>query len=128
MKVKEFLEVVPFSLIDGAKIYEMRWNENYQDYHSKFIGKTVGNKKDVEPYLDCELDYFDYETQWGEYYDSSIYIKMPKENIYEGLTAIFVQELFENGLFNIDEIAEKYTLSDKQKNALTNIYSEYFGD
>lgn len=53
---------------------------------------------------------------------------MPKENIYEGLTATLMQELFENGLFNIDEIAEKYTLSDKQKNALTNIYSEYFGD
>lgn len=79
MKVKEFLEVVPFSLIDYAKIYEKRWDENYQDYHSKFIDKRVKNKKDLESYYDCELDYFDYETQWGEYYDSAIYIKIPKE-------------------------------------------------
>lgn len=79
MKVKEFLEVVPFSLIDYAKIYEMVWNENYQDYDSKFVDKRVNNKKDLEQYLDCELDYFDYITQWGEYDDSAIYIKMPKE-------------------------------------------------
>ena len=79
MKVKEFLDVVTWNIIDYAKIYEMRWNENYQDYDSKYIDKRVKNKKDLEPYFDCELDYFDYETQWGEYDDSAIYIKMPKE-------------------------------------------------
>lgn len=79
MKVKEFLDVVTWNIIDYAKIYEMRWNENYQDYDSKYIDKRVKNKKDLEPYYDCELDYFDYETCWGEYDDSAIYIKMPKE-------------------------------------------------
>lgn len=79
MKVKEFLEVVPYSLIDYARIYEMRWNENYNDYDCKFIDKRVSSKKDLEVYYDCELDYFDYETQWGEYDDSAIYIKIPKE-------------------------------------------------
>ena len=77
MKVKEFMEVVPFSLIYYAKIYEMKWNEDYKEYHSKFIDKRIKNKADLEPYLDCELDYFDYETMCGEYDDSAIYIKMP---------------------------------------------------
>lgn len=80
MKVKEFLDVVPFSLIDYAEIYVNKWNEDLEDYHgSEFTGKRVKNKKDIEPYLDWELDYFHYETQWGEYYDSAIYINMPKE-------------------------------------------------
>ena len=79
MKLKEFLDVVTWNIIDYAKIYEMRWNENYQDYDSKYIDKRVGSKKDLEPYYDCELDYFDYEMQWGEYDDSAIYIKMPRE-------------------------------------------------
>ena len=79
MKVKEFLDVVTWNIIDYAKIYEMRWNENYNDYDCKYIDKRVKSKQDLEPYLDCELDYFDYETQWGEYDDSAIYIKMPKK-------------------------------------------------
>lgn len=79
MTVKEFLDVVTFDIIDYAKIYEMKWNEDYQDYHSKFTDKRVKSKKDLEPYYDCELDYFDFEMCWGEYDDSAIYIKMPKE-------------------------------------------------
>ena len=79
MKVKEFLEVVPFSLIDYAKIYEMVWDEDFQNYDSKYTDKRVKSKKDLEQYLDYELDYFDYETLWGEYDDSAIYIKIPKE-------------------------------------------------
>lgn len=79
MKVREFLDVVNFNMVDYAKIYEMVWNEDYQDYHSYFTDKRVNTKKDLEPYFDYELDYFDYETQWGEYDDSAIYIKIPKE-------------------------------------------------
>lgn len=79
MKVKEFVDVVNFGIIDYAKIYEKRWNEDYNDYDCKFTGKRVENKKDLEPYYNCELDYFDYTTQWGEYDDSAMYIKMPKE-------------------------------------------------
>ena len=79
MTVKEFVDVVNFSLIDYAKIYEMRWDEDYQSYDPIFADKRVNTKKDLEPYYDCELDYFEYLTQWGEYDDSSIYIKMPKE-------------------------------------------------
>ncbi len=81
MKVREFLDVVTFNIIDYAKIYEMRWNENYNDYDCKYIDKRVNSKKDLEPYLDCELDYFDYETLYGEYDDSALYIKMPKDKI-----------------------------------------------
>lgn len=88
MTVKEFVDVVNFSLLDYAKIYEMTWNEDYREYDSKFTDKRVGSTKDLEPYYDCELDYFEYETQWGEYDDSAIFIKMPKierkdENMYK---------------------------------------------
>lgn len=78
MKVKEFVDVVNYTVIDYAKIYEMRWDERYKDYDCKFTDKRVHSKKDLEPYYDCELDYFDFEMQWGEYDDSAIYIKMPK--------------------------------------------------
>lgn len=84
MKVKEFLDVVTFNIIDYAKIYEMYWNEVYNDYDCKFADKRVKNKKDLEPYYDCELHYFDYETCWGEYDDSAIYIKMPKPSYQNG--------------------------------------------
>lgn len=70
---------MPFSLIDYAKIYEMVWDEDFQNYDSKYTDKRVKSKKDLEQYLDYELDYFDYETLWGEYDDSAIYIKIPKE-------------------------------------------------
>lgn len=51
-----------------------------------------------------------------------------KENIYEDLTAILMQELFENGLFDINEIASKYTMTDKCKDCLLAIYNEYYSD
>ena len=81
MTVKEFVDVVNYQLIDYAKIYEMRWDERYQSYDSRFVDKRVNTKQDLEPYYDCELNYFEYLTQWGEYDDSSIYIKMPKEEL-----------------------------------------------
>ena len=79
MTVKEFVDVVNYQVIDYAKIYEMRWDERYQSYDSKFVGKRVNTKQDLEPYYDCELDYFEYFAPYGEYDDSSIFIKMPKE-------------------------------------------------
>ena len=79
MKVKEFLDVVNFEIIDYAQIYEKIWDEDYQDYFAKSTNKRVNSKKDLEPYLEYELDYLNYETQWGEYDDSAIYIKIPKE-------------------------------------------------
>ena len=79
MKVKEFLAVVPYSLVDYAKIYENKWDEDWEQYNSINTHKRVEKKTDLEQYHDCELDFFDYETQWGEYYDSAIYINMPKE-------------------------------------------------
>ena len=51
-----------------------------------------------------------------------------KENIYEDLTAILMQELFENGLFNIDELVVKYTLDANQTNALKEVYDEYYSE
>lgn len=79
MKVKELLEIISYEVIDYAKIYEMIWNEDYQDYDTKFTDKRVKSKKDLEPYFDYELDFLEYKTLWGEYDDSSIYIKIPKE-------------------------------------------------
>ncbi len=51
-----------------------------------------------------------------------------KENIYEGLTAILMQELFENGLFDISELVVKYRLNANQTNALKELYDEYYGE
>ncbi len=49
-----------------------------------------------------------------------------KANIYEGLTAILMQELFENGLFDISELATKYGFSEEQEVTLRSIYSQYY--
>ena len=74
MKVREFLDVINFNMVDYAQIYEMIWDEDYQDYYTKTINKRVNSKKDLEPYLDYELDYFNYETQWVEFI-----LKSPKK-------------------------------------------------
>lgn len=80
MTVKEFVDVVNYPLIDYAKIYELHWDSLYDGYDYKFTDKRVGSKNDLEPYYDCELSGFEYLTQWGEYDDSAIYIKMPRRN------------------------------------------------
>ena len=51
-----------------------------------------------------------------------------EENVYESLTAILMQELFENGLFDINELATKYRFNNEMEVALKNIYNEYFGE
>lgn len=51
---------------------------------------------------------------------------MKRTYLYFGLTAILMQELFENGLFNIEEISNKYTMSAEQKTTLKEIYNIYF--
>ena len=79
MTVKEFVDVVNYTVIDYAQIYEMRWNENYEDYDYKATGKRVNSKKDLEPYYNCELSGFELIAPYGEYDDSAIYIKMPRE-------------------------------------------------
>lgn len=79
MKVREFLDVVNFDVVECAQIYEKIWDEDYQEYNTKNTDKIVNSKKDLEPYLEYELDYFDYRIYWGEYEDSGIYIKIPKE-------------------------------------------------
>lgn len=84
MTVKEFMEVVPYSLIDYAKICERHWNLLFKSYDNKYTGERVNSKKDLEPYLDYKLDYFDYKTMYGEYDNSTIYIKMPKPNYQNG--------------------------------------------
>ena len=83
MKVKEFIEVVNFEVLDYAQIYEMIWNEDFQDYHSKCTGIRINKLSDLDPYLECELKGFDLHLQWGEYDDSEIWIKMPKGNVNE---------------------------------------------
>ena len=78
MTVKEFVDVVNYTVIDYAKIYELHWNPLWKDYDYKYTDKRVGSKKDLEPYYDCELSSFELISPYGEYDDSAIYIKMPK--------------------------------------------------
>ena len=46
----------------------------------------------------------------------------------ESLVYILMQELFENGLYDIEELTEKYTLNSEQVKELTNIYNELYGE
>ena len=48
--------------------------------------------------------------------------------VYETLTYILLQELFENGLFDIDELNNKYILSKAQVKALNKTYNELYGE
>lgn len=58
-----------------------------------------------------------------------IFIKaFDKMTIYKDLTAILMQELFENDLFDLKELADKYTMTEEQKTALKEIYNIYFGE
>ena len=45
----------------------------------------------------------------------------------ESLVYILMQELFENDLYDIQELTEKYRLSNNQRNLLKNIYDELYG-
>ena len=77
MTVKEFVDVVNNEVIDYAQIYELYWNWLFEDYDYKCTGKRVNSKKDLEPYYNYELSYFELIAPYGEYDDSAIYIKMP---------------------------------------------------
>ena len=46
----------------------------------------------------------------------------------ELLVYILLQELFENGLFDIEELSQKYTLSNKQIKKLEEIYNTLYGE
>lgn len=78
MTVKDFVNVVNPTVYDYARIYEMIWDELYQDYYPHYTDKRVQSKKDLEQYYDMELDYFELYLHYGEYDESAIYIKMPK--------------------------------------------------
>lgn len=51
MTVKEFMEVVPFSLIDYAKICELHWNLLFESYDNKYTGERVNSRKTLSPIL-----------------------------------------------------------------------------
>lgn len=44
----------------------------------------------------------------------------------KSLVYILLQELFENDLFDLDELADKYTMTSEQAHALQNIYDELY--
>lgn len=46
----------------------------------------------------------------------------------ETIIYILMQELFENALFNIDDLTAKYTLSNKQIKKLSEIYNALYED
>ena len=110
MTVKEFLEVVPYSLIDYADIYEERWNEDYNDYDCKSTDKKVKSKKDLDPYLDYKLSYFNYETMYGEYDGSAIYIKLSKNYMTEEEKKNRIKEILaeKNGVADSQEFGLSY--------------------
>lgn len=47
------------------------------------------------------------------------------ENYYD-LAAILMQELFENGLLDIDALQDKYEMTNEFKQCLVDLYNEYF--
>jgi hypothetical protein len=51
---------------------------------------------------------------------------MERTYLYYGLTAILLQELVENSLIDLNELADKYTMNEEQKTALKEIYNIYF--
>ena len=51
MTVREFLEVVPFSLVDYARIYENKWDEDREDYTTNNTGKRVEKKQTLNPIM-----------------------------------------------------------------------------
>lgn len=51
-----------------------------------------------------------------------------EDNTYRDLSCILMQELYENGLFDINEITKKYRMNKEFKMALQEIYHEYFPD
>lgn len=79
MKVKDFVDVVNYTVLDYAKIYELIWNEDYQDYDYKYTDKHINSINDLKEYMDCELSGFELIAPYGEYDDSAIYIIMNKE-------------------------------------------------
>lgn len=79
MKVKDFVGVVNYTVLDYAKIYELIWNENYQDYDYKYTDKRINSINDLKEYMDCELSSFELIMPYGEYDDSAIYIIINKE-------------------------------------------------
>ena len=58
--------------------------------------------------------------------DDEHFNDIKEKDIYYTLTAILVQELFENDLFDIEELAKKYTLNKDTKDTLTKIYKRYY--
>ena len=48
--------------------------------------------------------------------------------INETIIYILIQELFENDLFDIDYLTQKYTLSNKQIKKLNEIYNILYGE
>lgn len=79
---------------------------------------------DFDGFLEVEGAYMDEISE--EVFES---IRQEEENkeTYYSLTAILMQELFENDLFNIKELADKYTMNKEQKTTLKELYNEYFG-
>lgn len=50
-----------------------------------------------------------------------------EEDIFYILTYILIQELFENDLLDVEELKEKYTLTEKTTETLNNIINELYG-
>lgn len=103
----------------------------YYDFDMK---KTFTTKELKEAYEENKKHYeygdfdgfLEVEGAFMDEISEEIYNALNKKEIYKDLTAILIQELFENGLFNIEELAEKYTLNGNTKNALKELYNEYF--
>lgn len=49
-----------------------------------------------------------------------------EEDVFYILTYILIQELFENDLLDVEELKEKYTLTEETTKALNNIIKELY--
>ena len=68
------------------------------------------------------------KTQYYKILELKDLIKHEKTNNYYTLAYIFIQELYENDLLNIEELKKKYSLNEKEINTLENIFNEIYGD
>ena len=105
----------------------------YYDFDMDKTFTTEQLKKEYEKHKN-NYEYGDFdgflevEGQYMDEISEEVYKALNEKDIFYCLTAILMQELFENGLFDVQELADKYTMSIEQTKTLFDIYNTYFGE
>lgn len=104
--------------------YDFDMNKTFTEEELK---KEYEGAKNYYEYVDFD-GFLEVEGVFMDEISEEIYDAINEKEKYNYLTAILMQELFENGLFNIEELAEKYTMGKEQRQTLTELYNTYFED